>query len=60
VRDVWHEQTGIGRHATWTTATCEPTFADPCPIGFEWNDPPSKLPVINQQANSIPNIFIAE
>ncbi|MEM7022396.1 MAG: hypothetical protein AAF637_07345 [Pseudomonadota bacterium] len=61
VRNVWHEQTGnrFGAQTNWTTRTCTPTFSSPCPIGFEW-DANNTVPVVNQQANGINNMFTAD
>jgi hypothetical protein len=56
---IWYEQSGVGA-TRWTTAQCQPSFQDPCPIGFEWDDPPTREAVLQQTANPLPDLFTAE
>ena len=57
----WHVQSGdVGRHTRWTTAICEPSFDDPCPIGFEWHDPTVTTDDVLQSANGIEDLFAAD
>jgi hypothetical protein len=57
----WHEQSGdVGRHTRWTTPTCEPSFDNPCPIGFKWSDETFRAPDVLQSANAIDDLFAAD
>jgi len=57
----WHEQSGdVGRHTRFTTPVCEPSFDDPCPIGFQWHDPTVTTDDVLQSANGIDDLFAAD
>jgi hypothetical protein len=52
----WSSGTGT-QSLIWTTASCQPTFANPCSIGYKWASSPSGMYPTGIVMTAIPDFF---
>jgi hypothetical protein len=55
----WSGGTSIGS-LIWTTAACQPTFSNPCSIGYKWATTPSGQYPTGIVMTAIPNFFTTQ